>query len=424
MIASDKDAPATARRFLDGILASAPDELRGRARQVVTELVTNSVVHAGGKSVWVEVWTGHDGSFDVVVSDEGPGFEFSPRVAGHADSSGWGSTLVDMLSERWESGGPGRPWVGIHLEPRDERTLDEPRVEGDPLDGRIRELLDVRMVLDSVKDYGILSLDTEGRIALWNAGAERLTGFSASEVLGAPLSLLHEKEADPLTGGDLATALAHGRHEHQYWVRRKDGSRFWADCVLTPIVDGAGTVRGFTDVMRDVTWRKQIDEDREGLIRQINQLARTDDLTGLPNRRRWQEELARELARARRHTSTVCVAMVDLDGLKELNDTYGHLAGDDLLRRTSGHWSQALRATDMLARYGGDEFAVVLPDCMINEALVVIERLRAATPDPATCSAGLACCDGTETADSFVGRADAALYEAKRRGKNTVAVAS
>ena len=115
--------------------------------------------------------------------------------------------------------------------------------------------------------------------------------------------------------------------------------------------------------------------------------------------------------------------MVDLDGLKELNDTYGHLAGDDLLRRTAGEWSEALRATDMLARYGGDEFSVVLPDCKIKEALIVIERLRASTPDPATCSAGLTVCDGSEPAEAVVGRADAALYEAKRRGKNTVAVA-
>jgi diguanylate cyclase (GGDEF)-like protein/PAS domain S-box-containing protein len=276
-------------------------------------------------------------------------------------------------------------------------------------------LLDVRMLLDSVKDYAIFATDLKGHVTLWNAGAERLTGYSAEEVLGHSFAGLHD-DAQP--EDDLTTALTHGRHELERWMVRKDGSRFWADTVLTPIFDSARVARGFSAVARDVTWRKRLDEDREGLIQRVKQLARTDDLTGLANRRRWHEELDRALAQARRHGSPLCVAMVDLDGFKAYNDGHGHLAGDTLLSKTSRAWEDALRATDMLARYGGDEFSVILPDCTLEEARTVIERLRAATPGAATCSAGVACSDGAESAESLVRRADTALYDAKRSGRN------
>src|SRR3954453_21244082 len=127
---------------------------------------------------------------------------------------------------------------------------------------------------------------------------------------------INEMHADPDVASELPAALAHGRHEHERWMSRKDGSRFWADSVVTPILDSAGALRGFSVIARDVTWRKQLDEDRESLIVRINHLARSDDLTGLANRRRWHEELDRELARARRAGTTLCIAMVDLDRFK------------------------------------------------------------------------------------------------------------
>jgi diguanylate cyclase (GGDEF)-like protein/PAS domain S-box-containing protein len=413
-ITAGEEAPAAAREFLRSVLPDTPEELSGRALQIVTELVTNSVKHSGGSTVVVEAWPNPQGGFDIQVSDDGPGFDVSPRVAGHDDPEGWGLLVVDMLSDVWGSGGPGDPYVWARLEPR---AIDEdgsPAV-GPALEGQVRDLLDVRMLLDSVRDYAIFALDTTGVITLWNAGAERLTGYAADEALGKSMGFLHEGS---VPADDLATALAHGRNEFERWMQRKDGSRFWADSVLTPIFDSTGMLRGFSSVSRDVTWRKRLDEDRDGLIARIGQLARTDELTGLANRRRWHEELDRELARARRQHGSVCVAMVDMDGFKAINDEQGHLAGDVLLQQTSVAWAGALRTTDTLARYGGDEFSVILPDCPLDEACTVIERLRAATPAPVTCSAGVACSDGAESAETLVRRADAALYEAKRAGRN------
>ena len=155
---------------------------------------------------------------------------------------------------------------------------------------------------------------------------------------------------------------------------------------------------------------------------QLESLARTDPGTGLPNRRAWEAELTREVSRASRTSNPLCVAMLDVDHLKVHNDTYGHQAGDTLLREAGTAWRVALRVTDVVARIGGDEFALLLPDCALAQAGQVLERVIAATPYEQTCSAGLVCWDGSETPDALVGRADAALYHAKQTGRARVTV--
>jgi diguanylate cyclase (GGDEF)-like protein len=163
--------------------------------------------------------------------------------------------------------------------------------------------------------------------------------------------------------------------------------------------------------------------DRAELLARLETSARTDDLTGLPNRRAWEHELPRELARAERDGRPVCVAMLDLDRFKRFNDDRGHQAGDRLLKRAAAAWSEQLRASDMLARYGGEEFAVLLPGCRVEDAQALLERLRGAMPEAQTVSAGVACWDGEESADELVGRADAALYRAKRAGRDCLVTA-
>jgi diguanylate cyclase (GGDEF)-like protein/PAS domain S-box-containing protein len=153
-------------------------------------------------------------------------------------------------------------------------------------------------------------------------------------------------------------------------------------------------------------------------VARVEAVARTDDLTGLANRRAWNEELPRQLDLARRARTPICVAIVDLDEFKSFNDIRGHQAGDRLLKEAGAAWRMQLRATDTLARYGGEEFAVLLPDCELSVATTVIERLRAATPAAETCSAGVAQWNGEETADELVARADVALYSAKAAGRD------
>jgi diguanylate cyclase (GGDEF)-like protein len=158
--------------------------------------------------------------------------------------------------------------------------------------------------------------------------------------------------------------------------------------------------------------------ERVELLSRLASIARTDDLTGLPNRRAWEEELPRELLRSKREGRSLCVAMIDLDHFKEFNDERGHQAGDRFLKQAAAAWGVELRGTDFLARYGGEEFALALPGCTPQLAMEVAERIRAATPEGETCSIGIACWDGDEGPAPLLGRADRALYEAKHRGRN------
>jgi diguanylate cyclase (GGDEF)-like protein len=153
------------------------------------------------------------------------------------------------------------------------------------------------------------------------------------------------------------------------------------------------------------------------LYREVDRLARTDSLTGVANRRAWDEELPRELARAARSGRPLCLALLDLDHFKAYNDEHGHQAGDRLLKEATVAWGAKLRKTDLLARYGGEEFALLLPDCRLESAMEIAERLRTAQPE-GTCSIGVAAWDGRERADELITRADRALYAAKAGGRN------
>ena len=160
----------------------------------------------------------------------------------------------------------------------------------------------------------------------------------------------------------------------------------------------------------------------ESSAARLEAVARTDDLTGLPNRRSWDHDLERTHAHARRFGLAFCVALLDLDGFKGLNDRDGHQAGDRMLVAAARRWSAELRDVDTLARWGGDEFAAIVPGTDLEGARAAIERVREATPDGSTCSAGLACWDGVEEIESLIARADEALYLAKRRGRDRVVV--
>lgn len=155
----------------------------------------------------------------------------------------------------------------------------------------------------------------------------------------------------------------------------------------------------------------------------VRELAITDELTGLPNRRAWNAELPRGLERARRDRTPLSVALIDLDHFKRFNDSYGHPAGDRLLKEAAAAWATHLRTVDHLARYGGEEFIVLLPDATADQARTILNRMRGATPLGQTFSAGIAVLGDTENSDEIVARADAALYEAKRAGRNQVTVA-
>jgi diguanylate cyclase (GGDEF)-like protein len=158
--------------------------------------------------------------------------------------------------------------------------------------------------------------------------------------------------------------------------------------------------------------------ERAELVRRLNAAARTDELTGVANRRVWNERLEHELARAQREEQPLSLVLIDLDNFKAYNDALGHPAGDALLRECAVAWIEQLRTTDVLARIGGEEFGVLLPTCPPADAFVVAERLRSAMPGGQTCSLGVATWDGTSTPSQLYSIADSALYRAKTAGRD------
>jgi diguanylate cyclase (GGDEF)-like protein len=186
----------------------------------------------------------------------------------------------------------------------------------------------------------------------------------------------------------------------------------WFQATLLVVV--TCSVAGALATVNRVTWR---------LTAAFREQALLDDLTGLLNRRGWQEAAERALACARRANCHVAVVAIDLDGLKELNDTMGHDEGDRLIRETARRLRPAFREEDIIARLGGDEFSLLLLDAEADEMLNALERLRAVTPASGAFSAGVALGPAIETLADLQRRADLALYEAKHHGGDRSCVA-
>jgi diguanylate cyclase (GGDEF)-like protein len=168
------------------------------------------------------------------------------------------------------------------------------------------------------------------------------------------------------------------------------------------------------------------------LFERMQHQATTDGLTGLVNHRTFYEILERELYRSRRYGGKIALIMVDVDNLKSINDTYGHRAGDKVISEISQRLQRCIRQIDTAARYGGDEFAVILPNTSLSEAIVVADRMVKAVSEmpaswkreslPLSVSVGVGQYDATHTPDDVTSRSDQALYMAKQSGKNTVRV--
>ncbi|HWI08141.1 MAG TPA: sensor domain-containing diguanylate cyclase [Solirubrobacteraceae bacterium] len=198
---------------------------------------------------------------------------------------------------------------------------------------------------------------------------------------------------------------------------------YWADqhaatseeiALVRALAGSAAVVLERSRLTQEVERRRMSEED-------LRELSERDPLTGVLNRRAWDQLLGSAL---RKRTQPLFVALLDLDDFKGYNDRHGHPAGDRLLRRAARAWRSAVRANDVLARYGGEEFAVLLAGCETDVAMDIAERLRRATIDEVRVSIGVARWNGSESADNLIARADRALYDAKRAGRNRVMVAA
>jgi diguanylate cyclase (GGDEF)-like protein/PAS domain S-box-containing protein len=267
----------------------------------------------------------------------------------------------------------------------------------------------------------LCTMDMMGRCIEVNGAWERALGYRPVEMRGRLLlELTHPDDHAHATEQALKVFAGGDVEDLETRVRAKDGSWHW---LRTSSVFEPGEELVYAR-STDVTRQKEMEAEREALIAENEKLARSDALTGLPNRRALDDQLPREMARALRGGSELCLAIIDVDHFKAYNDTHGHLSGDKVLRDCAAAWDEALRGEDTILRFGGEEFLVVLPDCPPGEAVEIIDRLRAATPEGQTCSAGLAVWTPGETVDDLVARADKALYEAKESGRDRLVSAA
>lgn len=218
--------------------------------------------------------------------------------------------------------------------------------------------------------------------------------------------------------------------------RLPDGSEAWLEIYTYPIfAEGAsGEVAHVIEYIRDITGHKKAEMERKRLIDSLGYLSTTDSLTAVLNRRALVERLECEISRARRYYSPLSVILLDIDGFKEVNDTQGHAVGDRVLTVVSDTLKGSLRKTDVLGRYGGDEFMVVLPATALEGAEGFAERIRrsvetarlalpGASPFKVTLSLGVTVFGEQDgDADSLIRRADRALYASKHSGRNRVSV--
>ena len=286
-----------------------------------------------------------------------------------------GSNIVDRMLSGAEPEPLGRvvEAVGVDASGREfpvELAVAQVDVPGAPsFSVFLRDVTESRRAQEAVRRLAaivettgdaILSKSLDGTILTWNRGAELLYGYTAEEAIGQPVAMLAPPDRVEEIGEILRRVTAGERIDGLETVRRrKDGSLVDVALTVSPLERHDGTVAGASVIARDITERRRSAE-------QIAHLAYHDQLTGLPNRTMFHEHLETALARADRHRLAVAVLFIDLDNFKLVNDSFGHEAGDELLRDFGERLTSVTRATDVVARQGGDEFLVLVPDLEID----------------------------------------------------------
>jgi diguanylate cyclase (GGDEF)-like protein/PAS domain S-box-containing protein len=299
----------------------------------------------------------------------------------------------------------------------------------------------ISAILTGITDYAVVSLDRRGCINEWNPSIGRVTGFDRAALLGQSYAMLYpnggttpERVLDLLREAD-----ENGWSLDDGWRKKADGTRFWGNAMIYPLrtpterlpID-AGPVVGqdmgppaYCLVIRDIT-----DKRDAGEITRKNMTC--DHLTGIANRRTFFEAAELELARWKRLPRPLSLVLFDADHFKHINDSHGHPAGDSVLRHLAASLTATFRDCDLVARIGGEEFAVLLPSTTQEQAVLVAERLLRAVKSGVvevdgvqiryTVSGGAATMNVSIIGlDDLMKRADQALYAAKHSGRNRVA---
>lgn len=276
--------------------------------------------------------------------------------------------------------------------------------------------------MDIIDQFVITSsTDLSGRITHASAAFCQISGYRLEELIGHSHNIVRHPEFSSSVYRDMWTQLKRG----QSWSgelknRSRNGQTYWVYAHIEPIYDQNQMITGYTAIRQDITGQKQVEE-----------LSIRDALTGLYNRRKLNESLAQQVQYNHEETTPFCVILCDIDHFKQVNDQWGHHIGDQVLQQFAELTLSQLRQQDILGRWGGEEFMLILPATSLDQATAMAEQLRQSIHNTSfgdvehcTASFGVATYQDPEEEQALMQRVDAALYRAKTQGRNRVEVAS
>jgi len=310
------------------------------------------------------------------------------------------------------------------------------------MERQAREAAALNQAIMDVAPIGVMTIDANSSIATANRASHAMLGYEPGELVGQRANILNDPEELEIRVAEhgvepgeetskpelFRSPLAPSGQlmETEWTYVRKDASRFPAGVIALPLRDAAGRSLGGLRMVTDITERKRA-------AARIEHMALHDGLTGLPNRLLLQDRAGQALARAKRHSGTFALVLMDLDRFKQINDTLGHAIGDEVLKIVAQRLTHAVRTSDTVVRMGGDEFALLLPDILHpDQAVEVGQKILAAMVGDlsieshrlhVTASIGVALypAHGTDLA-TLLRNADSAMYDAKARGRDAVSL--
>ena len=289
--------------------------------------------------------------------------------------------------------------------------------------------------------FGIFVLDREMNVLMWNRFMQDHSGVPADEVIGRPIFERFPDLPRAWLTRKVESVFQLGSFAFSSWEQRPYLFQFdhdrpitggvdymQQDCTFMPLMRGRDVIAVCVTIS-DVTHVSVMQREREEAVAQLREYADRDGLTGIANRRYFEARLADEFQRWQRYGGELSMLLFDLDHFKRINDEFGHMAGDTVLRSMAQRVSGVVRKQDVFGRFGGEEFALLLPCTPLDDALYVAEKIRCTIADepvevqgvivPVTASVGAAAArTGAPDYEGMINEADAALYTAKRQGRN------
>ncbi|GAB2844088.1 hypothetical protein GCM10027277_09760 [Pseudoduganella ginsengisoli] len=322
-------------------------------------------------------------------------------------------------------GRPGEQGFPVALRASADGSGQAIRVVMEPAEGKLEALEKseerFRRIVHSAEE-GIWEIDAQARTSFVNPRMAAMLGYSIEEMLGQPLVAFMDDEGRAILEHNIARRQQGIAERHEFKFMRKDGKQLWTTLATNPIFDNAGAYMGALALVTDITATRQSAE-------LIWQQANFDQLTALPNRHMFHDRLAQEMKKARREGLLLALLFIDLDGFKQINDTYGHEQGDALLIESAARITACVRATDTLARLGGDEFVVIVSgldhaSSVDRVAQNILNSLRQPFPldggdGSVSASIGIALFPSDASdAPELLRHADQAMYAAKNAGRS------